>query len=68
MFILARQKPKSNDATILKSGSMETAVLKNDATLIQNQTLSAGGCDVNLPADMFSASSESETLILTVKL
>lgn len=49
---------------MLKSGSMETAILKNDAQAIQNQSLTAGGCDVDLPADMFT--DFTDTLVMTV--
>lgn len=64
VFIAAKQKPKSNEPTVLKSSSMETAILKNDAQAIQNQSLTAGGCDVDLPADMFT--DFTDTLIMTV--
>jgi hypothetical protein len=66
--ILTSHKTKSPNPTILKSSSFEAAIVKNSARSLVNQSLSTGGCNVNLPADMFSTSDDDTTFVMMVRI
>jgi len=68
VFILLDQKPLSNSPVVMTSGSVETAMLKNRGSDLENKTFNVGGCDIKLPPGVVNPSLSNTPLVLKVRL